>query len=74
MRDALLDDPDEVAVNEDEQENWDYKYQATSDIAFDHSSYRKRVRSGESHSERRVPRLCLDDALIMVTDIHSSDK
>lgn len=38
-----------------------------SDDDSDHYSYsRKRSAHGDTHSERRATRLCLDDALIMV--------
>ena len=43
------------------------------DISFDDSVLtRKRSSHSEGHSDRKLPRLCLDDALIMVASLASS--
>lgn len=72
LRDILLNDSDDDgAINDDpdDPDNWYERpvYHYDTGVFFT----RRRTKSGESHSERKMPRLCLDDALIIVT-LHDS--
>ena len=80
MINALRADNDEEEEEdvEDDQDNWDegaYDIKYIDDeksMNFGSTTNRRRLRSGETHVEsRKLPRLCLDDALIMVSEFLS---
>lgn len=70
LRDILLADSDDAGGQEgqdiDDQDNWEIPKSSGEDIHFSRSSIKKRSNRLDSHSDHRSPRLCLDDALIMV--------
>ena len=70
LRDILLADSDDAGGQEgqdvDDQDNWEIPKPAGENIHFSRSSIKKRSNRPDSHSDHRSPRLCLDDALIMV--------